>query len=149
MYVAEPNENAIFVFIIQANQFVDSSPAIVIKGDKTLLDNPMHIAVDVHGYLYVVNRPPHNNAFRGAYINIYDPGTEGNTGPARRIFAGEEFDSWLVDGYGIAVDQDGQIFVSDLSGILLFHADANGHALPRQFAGDRNSLGTPAGLAVR
>jgi len=136
-----------------------AQPVAVIRGSKTGLDSPAHIAVDRAGKIYVVNgagdvtdRPAPGTAVG---IAVYAAGASGNVAPIA-VISGDR--TRLEDPQGVAVDSTGRIYVTDLGNedsssspprIMVYPADSNGNVAPIvTIGGDKTGLTLPNGIAV-
>jgi NHL repeat-containing protein len=118
-----------------------TSPASVLVGATTGLQNPAALAVDGRGKLYVVNQD-------GPSITVYKQGSAGNRNPVVTIFGPA---TQLHSPRGIAIDSDGNIYIADSSGkaILEFAAGANGNVPPKAvISGNETGLDNPTAITI-
>jgi len=130
---------AIAVFAAGANGNV--APIRDITGSNTGLANPISLALDALGDLYVVNQYP-------ASVTEYAPGSDGNVTPIRAISGSN---TGLSTARGLALDASGEIYVGDLDAksIFIYGPLANGNASPtRTIAGPNTGLGGINGIAL-
>lgn len=120
-------------------------PSAYIKGSKTLLQQPIAVAIDKTGKIYVANSNGTNvhGGPTSATVTVYAAGATGDVAPL------EHFDS--VTGTGIAVDDSENVYVASSSGNGVYVYAAGTHAL-RAILGDPlidsvNAL-IPTGVAV-
>lgn len=85
-------------------------------------------------------------------VTVYAPGANGNVAPQRSIMGK---DTGLVNPNGIAVDADGNIYVSNVSNgdrpdaIVVFGPGANGDATPRTtITGNLTGLNYPGAMTI-
>ena len=105
-----------YVTVYAAGSNGDVAPAAVIGGSNTGLDQPVGIALDSSGKLFVANnetQPPCCGS-----VTIYPAGSNGNVTPSVTIAGGN---TGLYFPSGIALDASGNIYVTndwgDLDGI--------------------------------
>jgi serine/threonine-protein kinase len=106
------------------------------KGQTTLktsitngVSNPLGIAIDKNGTLYVSNYP--------ASITEYPKGA---TSPSKTITGGG-----LTNPFGMAVDKQGNLFIADFGALQVFELPAGGSSVtPLNLSG----LSSPVGVAV-
>ena len=129
----------------------NTAPVRVIAGTATTLTNPIQIAVDAAGNIFVADdpaiTPPES-------ITIFDPKAIGNAAPTA-ILGGSNTQIYYVRG--VAVDTVGNIYVASLAqpaatnaptfggtpSILVFAAGATGNVAPtRVITGTSTSLGS-------
>ena len=137
----------------------DEAPLRVIKGDRTKLEGPHGIAVDVRNQLLYVNtwgqaasfRNPGTGRFNDPAINIYPLDADGDTPPLRVIQGDRTRLNWPGN---MALNPDnGDLYVaSDVDqSILVFTglAYVRGNVPPtRAIRGDRTALTYPTGVAI-
>ncbi len=119
--------------------FFESSPRFMnagevaatrtIAGPNTLMSQPQRITVDRNGFVYVTNWG--NGEFTGS-VTVYDPMADGDVLPVRRIGGPDSRQTRLGRPLGIAVSDDGFIFVADTDLIKVFRPDDNGDVVPYQ-----------------
>ena len=118
-----------------------------ITGPATQLNKPAHLAVDTLGRLYVVNR---GSLATGddASITVYAAGATGDAAPIQRILGNQASNTRVRQPYGIAVDTDGRIFVSQPHRVMVFAAGATGNDAPVELL-EYPDFGDAMGIAVR
>jgi hypothetical protein len=132
--------SSIFVFAPQANG--SSTPTRTIAGTATLLDQPLSLAVDTTGNLYVsdLNKPG---------ITVFSSTATGNVAPARNISGSAT--GLIYGANGIALDTGNNIYVSsaDATGnygaVAEFAATSSGNVAPIKTVGGAQ-LGATQGL---
>ena len=120
IFVTNAVDNSVNIYPIGSRG--DSGPIATIKGPATGLDDPVSIALDSSGKIYVLNNGTAGNS---ASIEVFAPGSRGNVAPIARI-AGPA--TRLLSVNRIAVDSAGQIYVaievvdvdSQPAGILIY-----------------------------
>jgi hypothetical protein len=138
VYVASRNDARILGFPIDGNGNI--APSVTIKGAKTLLTQPVSLAVSSKGEIYTANDS-------ASEILIFAPGAHGNTKP--QVLGGPKVP--LERTGGIALDASNNIFVSDYEAnrILVFKAGSTGDTAPiRTISGKRTKLADPIGMAI-
>ena len=148
LYVANVIANNILGFPADSNG--DVAPNVTISGPATGLTEPVGLALDKSGNLYVVNcgstctfpaqGPPS--------VEEFAAGSQGNVAPIKTI-AGSH--TGLVGPGAVALSATGQLFVVDPYGnrIDVFSANAKGNIKPvRTITGPRTGLGQPEGIAL-
>jgi sugar lactone lactonase YvrE len=124
-----------------------TKPLQVVEGSRTGLTDPLGVAVDASGRIYVTNAE--KSAER---VLVFAPGANGNARPQYRI-AGAK--TKLTAPNGIAVNEAGAIFVTNLSytgaqSIVAYAPGARGNAAPvRRIKGDQTQLLAFTYVAVR
>lgn len=120
----------------------DASPIRTISGASTELDDPTGIAIGADGSIYVAN-------YDGETVEIFPASASGDIAPTRTI-AGANTDFGSLYPYGIVLEPDGSIVVSDYeNAIQTFAADASGNVAPlRTIAGISTDLDEPFYAAV-
>ncbi|WP_143593697.1 hypothetical protein [Synechococcus sp. 1G10] len=148
VFVSDPtqaNGGEIRGFVVQANSFVSPAFTISITGSNSGLDNPGHIWIDGTDKLFVINRSTTSNPnpLRSGIL-IFSPGANGNVAPARTISSID-----FMEPFGIAVDEAGRIYASDISGRLVaFPSGADGNVSADQVI-LHSDLNNPTGLTIR
>lgn len=110
IYVANQgvvNSEPASVTIYRAGDKGDVAPIGRISGLKTRLESPNALALDSHGYIYVVNES--DSPKKPDRITIYAPGSNGDAAPVR-VIAGPA--TLLSHPGGVAVDSNGNLFVT-------------------------------------
>jgi len=129
----------------------DSGPTATIKGPATGLDDPVSIAFDSSGKIYVLNNGAGGNS---ASVEVFAPGSRGNTAPIARIVGPA---TRLLSVNRIAVDPAGQIYVaievvdidSQPAGILIYPPGSNGNVAPSAtIGGVESEIQNPWGIAI-
>jgi hypothetical protein len=95
------------VTIYRAGDKGNVAPIGRISGPKTGLESPNALALDSHGYIYVVNKS--DSPKKTDSITVYSPGSDGDAAPVRMI-AGPA--TLLSHPGGVAVDSNGNLFVT-------------------------------------
>ena len=140
LYVANGISNEILVFAPGANG--DAKPGRNISGKKTLLNNPTGLALDASGNIYVAN----GGGTYGGSVEEFAATANKDAVPLR-VIAG--LDTKLVNPRGIALDAQGQIYVTTSSSVLLFATDSSGDAPPlRVISGSSTMLGSAGEIVV-
>jgi sugar lactone lactonase YvrE len=141
------------VTIYSASSHGAGPPIATIAGDNTGLNNPIGIAVDSSGSIFVLNG---NNS-----ITVYPAGSSGDVTPKA---------TFNIDGSGkntpagIAVDADGNVYVANQGGaecfqqtcyqtspdsIAIYRAGSHGNTEPSAvIVGPDTQLATPSAIAV-
>lgn len=150
-----PPTSSVLIFNRGPNGFNPVSVASI-TGNNTGLSNPAHIEFDDAGNLYVLNRGIPGSSNSRPSICVFARGQTGNVAPAR-IIQGQQ--TGLVtpgNPYGIAVTEDGRIFVSTENRVLVFEPGAHGNVQPfdilenTALSSSKNAeLSSPVGIAVR
>jgi NHL repeat-containing protein len=123
LWVANDSANSVAEFSLTAAGA--QAPVAVLSGAATGLDEPMGVAFDASGKLWVVNQgfvgPP--------AIRVFAAGATGNAAPVQVISGAA---TTLVQPSGIAIDPSGNIWVADLSArtVDVFAPTANGNVAP-------------------
>jgi sugar lactone lactonase YvrE len=154
VYVADPGASAgysdsIFVFLPGSNG--NATPAATVSGLSTGLDNPLGIALDSSGNIYVANA----GSMLGDVdsITVYPAGSSGNATPSASITGAS---TGLLIPSGIAVDSSRNIYVSNpgsqiggSDSVTVYPAGSNGNATPSAtISGTSTALDFPSGIAV-
>ncbi len=109
-----------------------------VTGALTLLVQPVGVAYDSAGNLYVANSG-------NSTITVYAPNANGNVAPIRTILAGT---SGLNQPKGLVTDKNDNLYVASFGSntVLVYASGANGAAVPtRTYTG----LNQPYGVAIR
>jgi len=113
------------------------APMFRISGGSTGLFNPIGIAVDASGSMYVGN---YGNTDQGpanfaTAVTIYSAGSNGNTAPSRTIIGS------MAEPTGLVVDDAGQLFVPTFAFdfITVFAPGASGNAVYSALIGGNNT----------
>jgi sugar lactone lactonase YvrE len=151
-------DGEIFVVDTDTNEIVgfppgssgNVSPNVVIGGGNTDLSWPIGLALDGKGDLYVANCGSDCNG--GSLLPSvleFSAGSNGDVAPIRDVSGSE---TQLAHANAIALDGEGNIYVSNISGgnsIDVFDSTANGNASPsRVISGPETLLDGPLGIAV-
>jgi sugar lactone lactonase YvrE len=144
---------SIAVFPPDANG--DVAPARILKGPQTGLENATGITLDRDGRIYVVsNRSVQDRVFGiGAAVTVYAPNADGDAPPIRTISG---WNTSLRQPAGIAVADDGTIYVVNLSTYINDYGSVQGYAaetsandrFSRTLIGRATGLASPQGLAL-
>jgi hypothetical protein len=126
------------------------TPIINIKGEKTQLDEPVGIAVNSVGNIFVVNQGTQDEL---ASITIYSAGSTGNTAPIARIIGPK---TGLKSPSALALDSHGYIYVTndgsvakEPDSITVYAPGSNGNSAPvRTISGSSTALLQPQGIAL-
>jgi DNA-binding beta-propeller fold protein YncE len=123
------------------------APIATIAGSNTGLLQPVGIAVDGAGRIYVAN---FGAGVATNSVTVYAPGTNGNASPIATITGPN---TKLRSPVGIAVDVDGTIFVTNVEGdfnsVTAYAPGANGDVPPiAVIQGSHTGLLHPSGIAV-
>lgn len=148
IFVVEPTQDAILVFNMRGYSGNDVAPVRQIRGANTALNHPVRAALDAQANLYVVNRGSPPPASSNAGIAVYAPDANGDAAPFRFIggpFAGR---AQLSDPFGIAVDDDGCVYVTGANSLKVFGPGATGNVAPDGVITSED-LNDAAGVAVR
>lgn len=140
LYVANGISNDVLEFAPGASG--DVKPATEIVGTQTQLNNPTGLWLDAAGNIYVANG---SGIFGGSVVE-FAAGAKKGALPVR-VIAG--LDTKLVNPRGIALDAQGQIYVTTSSSIVVFAFDATGDAPPlRVISGSKTMLGSNGEVVV-
>jgi hypothetical protein len=149
LYVTNPATNSITVYPSSASG--SPNPIITISGSSTQLDDPVAIALDSAGNIYVANQgSPEGNPDS---ITVYSAGSNGDVAPTAVITGsntGLNFPSALtLDLYGaIYVANEGSS-AGALDSITVYSPGSNGNATPALvISGSSTGLASPGGIAV-
>ena len=118
----------------------NAAPVRVISGQNTGLVDPVGLALDSAGYLYVANGyfvpdQTGNFVFTGEVL-VFAPGASGDVAPVRIISGSKTLLS--KPAKGVAVDSQGWIYVTDRD-ILVFAPGTSGDIAPSQQIVNPNS----------
>lgn len=154
-YVSNEAANSITAYAMSASG--NAHPVLTIAGSKTKLDQPVGLAFDASGKLYVVNHGLHESS-----ITIYAGGATGNVAPIGTIEGAQthlraELAPPDYPTGAIAVDStNGRLFVGRVSAehaplpnnVLVFNLSARGDAAPiRSIGRADNSPGTSGAIS--
>jgi sugar lactone lactonase YvrE len=136
-----PGSQRVTVYDAGANG--NAEPRTTISGGATWLFNPLGIAVDPSGYIYVANygntdQGPSNS---GTTVTVYSPGASGNAAPARMIIG------TMAEPTGLALDANGALHVANFpfDFLVVYPAGADGLATPLSvISGPNTRLMRPA-----
>jgi sugar lactone lactonase YvrE len=141
-----PNGGTFYVFAAGANG--DTAPAQIINGPDGGLQQPVAVAVDARGYIYVVNEMS-----AGSAVMVYHRDANGDARPIRTLVGPR---TGLHFARGIALDGAGNMYLpsedvpASPPAILVFAAGAHGNVAPlRTIAGGLTNLSFETGIAVR
>jgi SMP-30/Gluconolactonase/LRE-like region len=139
------------IAIFSANSDGNMAPIATIAGDKTGLTDPVGLALDSAGALYVLNDTGGDDN-RGS-ITVYPPNANGNVTPKATIADGaHDKQTQLNTPKGLAVDSAGNIYVTNASGIdtiTVYAAGKFGSVAPMKIiSGPHTGLNRPHGIGV-
>jgi sugar lactone lactonase YvrE len=137
------------VDVYEAGSDGNVAPIAVIQGPRTRLQDPMAVAVDSSGKIYVADSGGADDPDSPARVMVYAAGSNGNIQPIA-VISGEK--TGLDMSNGIAVDSGGKIYVTN-NGSQIRHSDsvtvyppgAHGNVAPVATIG---SVSGPQGIAV-
>ncbi|HEX3466552.1 MAG TPA: hypothetical protein VHT05_00460 [Candidatus Elarobacter sp.] len=86
-----------------------ATPARIITGASTGLDDPNPVVLDGAGNVYAINRQQSGKAF----VTIYAASSNGNVPPARTVQLPDTTGSTTIDTLGIAAAADGTLYAVD------------------------------------
>ncbi len=136
LHVADGIANDILTFA--AGTVGNVKPASTIKGSSTFLNSPTGLALDLAGNVYVANG---GGPFGGSVME-FAAGAAGDVAPMRII---QGLDTKLVNPRGIALDAQGNIFVTTSSSILEFAADSANDSPPLAVISGSNTMLSQSG----
>jgi hypothetical protein len=143
-----PIEGLNRVLIYAADEMGNASPIITISGSNTGLKEPVGVALDALGKLYVVNQNEQVASTHGkGFITVFAANASGNATPLATI-KGDH--TKLFSATAIAV-HNGKIFVTSFQGnyVTVYAAGANGNVAPiATIGGALTALNGPNGVAV-
>ncbi|MFZ0335672.1 MAG: hypothetical protein WA855_13165 [Candidatus Acidiferrales bacterium] len=124
IYVAGGNsEPADSILIFDSGATGNVAPTSTLTGPKTMVDDPVGLAVDSVGNIYVAN----DSGANGPSIVEFSAGSTGNTAPVR-VIAGS---TTTLSGIGnLTVDGAGNIYVVSGQTVLKFAPSENGDVAP-------------------
>jgi serine/threonine protein kinase, bacterial len=140
--------SSVNVFAPNANGNV--APVRTISGPATGLYEPLSVAVDAGGNLYVVNQT--SGGSNSDTVNVFAPLANGDVAPIRTIVG----PNTGLDGgaYGVAWHHGppaaGRLYVIEATPeVAIFRANANGNVTPsKTISGALTNLDSPIGVAV-
>jgi len=149
LYVANKQADSINIYLATANGPV--SPIATITGSNTQLYDPVAVALDSSGKIYVANDGSVNG--NADTITVYAAGSNGDVTPTA-IINGPNTGLQLPSA--LALDSQNNIYASNYASqsggtdsIVVFSAGANGNTSPaRTLSGAATGLNAPAGVAV-
>ncbi len=121
------------------------TPTATIAGSNTQLNEPLSLALDASGNIYVPNLLP----LGAGSITVYAAGSTGNVAPITTISGSNT----LLNGpYQVAVDSSLNIYVANFwppYGITVYAAGANGNVAPtKTITGPATKMDSPDGVAL-
>ena len=132
------------VTVYAAGATGNATPIQTIAGSNTGLDEPVDVAVDGSGNVYIANFDGNNS------VTVYAAGATGNAAPTQTISGSY---TGLIQPAGIALDPlNGDIYVANRTGsgdgsVTHYAAGANGNVTPLgTIAGPYSKLGGPLGI---
>jgi len=160
------SDNAITVY--PAGSAGDVTPNATINIDSTGKSSPTGMVVGPHGDLYIANRGNVNCNSRSCYqvtpdsVAVYRAGSDGNPKPIA-VISGP--DSKLASPSGVAVDQSGDIYVTNRGpekctrscgcytagpgSVTVYSPDSNGDVKPiARVSGTKTGLGSPYAITL-
>ena len=118
IYVVNEGANAaVPVLIFAPGSSGNVAPAAMLSGSNTQIEQPLGIAIDHDGLIYV------SQVFPTAKIAVFAAGSTGNTSPLRVI-------SGLTTPTAMAFDANNNLYLGTSGNIVEFAAGANGNAAP-------------------
>ncbi len=166
IYVLNTGTNTITVYppLDTGTGLLNEAPIATIAGPQAQLDQPVAIAVDTNGDIYVANQQggpaTAGPNYAPGVVTVYPAGSTGNVAPMAIIVGGA---TGLVYPTGIAVDSGGDIYVASHelgesfgsgtiildSSINVYSAGSEGNAQPSAvILGVNTLLGDLQGVAV-
>ncbi len=129
------------------------TPIANIAGRSTLLDGPRAIALDSSGKIYVANS---GGSFGNGSATVYRAGSNGDVKPIATISGSNTSLNRPSYPSGIAVDSDGNIYVTTEQGgperrgsVNIYSAGSNGDVAPiATISGTLTGLNRPEGIAL-
>lgn len=138
------------VTVYTAGATGNAKPIQTIAGPSTGLQNPIGIAVNGSGDIYVANFGSGGSG--SGYVTVYPSGANGNMAPTRTI-AGQN--TGLGTLWGIALNPvNGDVYVANLTNsglgtVMIYPSGANGDVEPiGTIGGASTGLDIPAGLTL-
>jgi sugar lactone lactonase YvrE len=145
LYVANHYTDSITVYPASSNGAVN--PAYTIRGSSTQLNDPVAVALDSSGKIYVANRG------NPCSITVYPAGSNGNVAPAA-IISGASTE--LSAPNALTLDSQGNIYVVNegsaaggQDSVTVYSSGSTGNPSPmRTISGSSTGLSSPMGIAV-
>jgi hypothetical protein len=145
----KPGHDTVDVFSSTANGRAKPAQSILGKRTKLTSDEPAAIAVDNDQKIYATNNGGNSNDS----VLVFAAGAIGDMQPIQRISGAK---TGLSAPQGIAVDSEGNIYVSSLGcegcsgpAVLVFAAGANGNKKPiRIISGANTQLAYPTNISL-
>jgi len=132
-----------YITIYRPHSNGDVRPIGSITGPATELAEPVSVALDASGKIYVSNSVVPNST-----VTVYAAGSLGNVAPIQ-VIGGSN--TGLYNPYGIAVDSSLNLYVANFeeNSITIYAAGSNGNVAPMAtISGNETKLDFPYGLAV-
>jgi hypothetical protein len=129
----------------------DATPARTIRGASTGIDDPVGLAIDSSGYLYVLNQSGGPDA--SGSVTVYSPHSNGDVAPVRTISGIRSSNRTGFDNpSGLALDRSDKIYVTnegDIDSLTIYAARSEGNVAPiATISGPLTQLAKPNGIAV-
>ncbi len=152
------------VTVYPAGSSGNATPSAIISGYNTGLFEPVGIAADGSGKIYVANQQGYNEQeqeHNNASVTVYPTGSNGNVAPSATI-DNSFFPTGIVAPIGIAVDSSGKIYVANGAGydpntgafsaatVTVYPAGSNSAGMPPSatIGGSNTGLSYPVGIAL-
>jgi hypothetical protein len=145
IYVVDIDTNKIVGFAPGSTGNV--SPNVVISGPRTDLAWPINLALDSSDNLWVANCAVGCGRGSGPpSVLEFAAGSNGDVAPTTYIGGSQ---TQLTQSNGAALDNAGNIYVSQVNSIVVFSPGSNGNSTPsRVISGSQTDLNTPNSIIV-